>query len=91
MLSDSVALQSVQGTLNPVGSHRYVRYRHTLQCPCPILLLIVHICFMGHGTQPQTSDHGTNWTMLQSGKGALLRNEGMSRAATCSAEAVLAV
>ena len=69
MLLDRVALQSVQGSLDSVGSHRYVRC--ILQWPCPVVLLTVALHFKGHGTQPQSSDHGTNWTMLQSGKGAL--------------------
>ncbi len=57
MLSDSIALQSVQGSLDSLGSHMYVRC--ILQWPCPVVLLTVPICFVSHGTQPQTPDHGT--------------------------------
>ncbi|DBA67130.1 TPA: hypothetical protein ACH3X2_001454 [Trebouxia sp. C0005] len=74
MLSHSDALQSAQGSLDAVGSHRHVRC--ILQWPCPVVLLTkVWLCVswvMEHNHRLLITVQIANWTMLQSGKGALL-------------------
>ena len=84
MLSDSIALQSVQGEFRCTGIPQVCEVCTAMALSC----CVAYCGYLFRESWNTTTDTIANWTMLQSGKGALLS---ISRVATCSAGAVLAM
>ena len=69
MLSDSIALQSVQGEFRCTGIPQVCEVCTAMALSC----WVAYCGYLFRESWNTTTDTIANWTMLQSGKGALLR------------------